>query len=127
MSRWSRFALGVAAGVALVVVLWVATGPPAPDAALRVLVAKKILTMEPDRPVATAVAIASGRILALGSLDEVRAALGDRSFDVDTRFRDHILMPGFVDPHIHPTLAATILPMEIVSAMEWATPRGRKP
>ncbi len=125
MSRWSRFALGVAAGVMLVVVLWVATGPPAPDAALRVLVAKKILTMEPDRPVATAVAIASGRILALGSLDEVRAALGDRSFDVDTRFRDHILMPGFVDPHIHPTLAATILPMEIVSAMEWATPRGR--
>ncbi len=125
MSRWSRFALGVAAGVTLVVVLWVATGPPAPDAALRVLVAKKILTMEPDRPVATAVAIASGRILALGSLDEVRAALGDRSFDVDTRFRDHILMPGFVDPHIHPTLAATILPMEIVSAMEWATPRGR--
>ncbi len=125
MSRWSRFALGVAAGVTLVVVLWVATGPPAPDAALRVLVAKKILTMEPDRPVATAVAIASGRILALGSLDEVRAALGDRSFDVDTRFRDHILMPGFVDPHIHPTLAATILPMEIVSAMTWATPRGR--
>ncbi|MEE8475056.1 MAG: amidohydrolase [Myxococcota bacterium] len=125
MSRWSRFALGVAAGVTLVVVLWVATGPPAPDAALRVLVAKKILTMEPDQPVATAVAIASGRILALGSLDEVRAALGDRSFDVDTRFRDHILMPGFVDPHIHPTLAATILPMEIVSAMTWATPRGR--
>ena len=125
MSKWSRFALGVAASVTLVVVLWVATGPPAPDAALRVLVAKKILTMEPDRPVATAVAIASGRILALGSLDEVRAALGDRSFDVDTRFRDHILMPGFVDPHIHPTLAATILPMEIVSAMEWATPRGR--
>ena len=39
--------------------------------------------------------------------------------------RSHVLVPGFIDPHIHPTLAATILPIEIVSAMEWTTPRGR--
>ncbi len=47
--------------------------------------------MEPDRPVASAVAIASGRIVALGSLDEVRAALGDRPFELDTSFRDRVL------------------------------------
>jgi len=125
MGRWSRLALGVAAGAAFLIAVWFATGPRAPDDALRVLLARKILTMDPDRPEATAVAIASGRIVALGSLDDVRAALADRPFELDTSFRDHVLMPGFIDPHIHPTLAATILPIEIVSAMVWTTPRGR--
>jgi predicted amidohydrolase YtcJ len=88
-------------------------------------VARKILTMEPDRPEATAVAVVSGRIVALGSLDEVRATLGARPFELDGSFRDHVLVPGFIDPHLHPTLAATMLSTEIVSAMEWTTPRGR--
>jgi predicted amidohydrolase YtcJ len=125
MGTWSRLALGVAAGAAFLIALWFATGPPAPDDTLRVLVARKILTMEPDRPEATAVAIASGRIVAVGSLEDVRTALADRPFELDTSFRDSVLVPGFIDPHIHPTLAATILPIEIVSAMEWITPRGR--
>ena len=125
MGRWSRLALGFAAGALLLGALWLATGPPAPSDALRVVTARRILTMEPDRPLATTVAFASGRIVAVGSLDEVRAALGDRPFESDDSFRDHVLVPGFIDPHVHPTLAATILPIEIVSAMEWTTPRGR--
>jgi len=125
MGRWSRIALGIATGAILFVAVWIATGPPAPDDSLRVFVARKILTMEAARPEATAVAVASGRIVALGSLEEVRTELGDRAFELDDTFRDHVLLPGFIDPHIHPTLSATILPIEIVSAMEWATPRGR--
>ncbi len=129
MGRGSRLALGgaaiVAGSVALAAILWLATGPPAPDESLRILVARRILTMESDRPEATAVAIASGRIVAVGSLEEVRAGLDGRPAELDTRYSDHVLLPGFVDPHVHPTLAATILPIEIVSAMEWTTPRGR--
>ncbi len=125
MGRWRRLALGAAVAVALLVGWWLATGPPAPDDTLRVLTARKILTIESDRPEATAVAIAAGRIVAVGSLDEVREALGDRPFELDDSFRGHVLVPGFIDPHIHPVLAATILPIEIVSAMEWTTPRGR--
>jgi predicted amidohydrolase YtcJ len=119
------FVVTAAVLLALGVGVWVATGPPGPDDALRVLVARKVLTMEEDRPEAEAVAVASGRIVAVGSLADVRAALADRPFEIDLSFRDHVLVPGFVDPHVHPTLAATILPMEIVSAMEWTTPRGR--
>jgi predicted amidohydrolase YtcJ len=125
VSAWARFFLAVAAGGVGLVVLWLATGPPAPDDHLRVFVARRVLTMEPERPEAAAIAVASGRIVALGSLSEVRSTLGDRPYELDTSFRDHVLLPGFVDPHIHPTLAATILPIEIVSAMEWTTPAGR--
>jgi len=54
----------------------------------------------------------------------VRAALAPRGPRVDRRFEGKFLLPGFIDPHVHPTLAATILPLEIVSAMAWETPRG---
>lgn len=129
MGRWSRIALravvGLIVATALLVGVWLVTGPPGPEPGVRVFVARKILTLEADRAEATAVAVESGWILAVGSLDEVRDALGNRPFALDDSFRDHVLVPGFIDPHIHPVLAATILPIEIVSAMEWATPRGR--
>ncbi|MFQ5415904.1 MAG: amidohydrolase [Myxococcota bacterium] len=116
-----RVAFFLAAACA-VGVMWVVL--PDFDRSIRVYVAKKIRTLEDATPLAAAVAVQSGRILAVGSLEDVRAQLADRPFEIDRRFADLVLLPGFVDPHIHPTLAATILPIEIVSAVEWKTPRG---
>lgn len=102
--------------------LWAATGEDVgPD---RILIARDILTMDPDRPRAKAVAIERGRIVAVGTVDEVRSVVGDE-LPIDEMFADEILLPGFIDPHVHPTLAATILNLEIVAAMPWATPTGR--
>ncbi|MCP5040085.1 MAG: amidohydrolase [bacterium] len=126
MGRWVIGALAVVACVvAGFAAVWHATGPPDPDDALRVFTARKILTLDPKHSEASAVAVASGRIVEVGSLDEVRDALGDRAFTIDRSFEQLVLVPGFIDPHIHPTLAATILPIDIVSAMEWTTPLGR--
>jgi predicted amidohydrolase YtcJ len=111
-------------GAAAVAGLWT-LAPGGETASLRVWTARKIITMEPEPPTATAVAVEDGRIVAVGSLGEVRAALGDRAFEVDDRLAEKVLLPGFIDPHLHPSLAATILPLEIVSAMEWTTPSGR--
>ena len=36
------------------------------------------------------------------------------------------LMPGFVEPHIHPSLAATMLPNEIIAPYDWVLPNGVK-
>lgn len=100
---------------------------PGPDPTPRLFTAARILTMEADQPEATAVAVRDGRITAVGSLEEVRAALGDAAADyaLDERFAGKFVLPGFIDPHLHPSLGATILPMEIVSAMAWTTPAGR--
>jgi hypothetical protein len=46
--------------------------------AATIFVARKIITMERDNPTATAVAVAGDKILVAGSLDEVKATLGDR-------------------------------------------------
>lgn len=110
---------------ALLLALCLAAAFRRPAAVDRILVAKTILTVDPDRPVATAVAIEDGRISAVGTLEEVEAATEGRSLEIDRTFAQKILVPGFVDPHVHPTLAATILSLDIVSAMEWTTPDGR--
>lgn len=32
------------------------------------------------------------------------------------------MMPGFIEPHVHPSLAATILPNEIIAPYDWVLP-----
>jgi predicted amidohydrolase YtcJ len=60
--------------------------------------AKKIITMNRSYPFATHVAVRDGRILAVGTLDEV-SGWGDAT--VDNTFADKTLMPGFVEGHAH--------------------------
>jgi hypothetical protein len=84
--------------------------------------ARKILSMEPARPEATAVAVEGERIAALGTLDEVKAAVAGRAFRVDERFAERVLVPGFIDNHLHPALAAVLLPGEFIAPEEWRLP-----
>lgn len=60
--------------------------------------ARKIITMNPDRPVAACVAVRDGRVLGAGTQDELAAWGAHR---VDTRFAHKVLMPGFVEGHCH--------------------------
>ncbi len=60
--------------------------------------ARKIITMNPRQPVVTHVAVRDGFILGAGSLAEL-APWGD--YDLDLRFKDHVLMPGLVEGHCH--------------------------
>jgi len=95
--------------------------------------AKKILTMDRSNPSATAVAVAGKRIIAAGSLDEVKAALsdrkvkaalGDREFVVDETFASKVVMPGFIDQHLHPILGSLTLAIEVIAPEKWVLPRG---
>ncbi|MCP4768271.1 MAG: amidohydrolase [Gammaproteobacteria bacterium] len=60
--------------------------------------ARKILTMSPSQPTATHVAVRNGRILGAGSQQELK---GWGDYSLDDRFRDKIIMPGFVEGHSH--------------------------
>ncbi len=63
-----------------------------------VFVARRIETMHPANPEATAVAVRDGRVLAVGTLEEC-ASWGDHR--VDRSFDDKVLIPGFVEAHGH--------------------------
>ena len=60
--------------------------------------ARKIITMNASRPNATHVAVREGRILGVGSLDELK---GWGPHQLDDRFADKVLMPGLVEAHAH--------------------------
>jgi predicted amidohydrolase YtcJ len=69
-----------------------------------ILRARSIVTMDPAKPRAEAVAIGAGRILAVGGWDEVRELEGP-----STRLEDPgdvCLLPGLIEPHTHPDLCA---------------------
>ena len=97
---------------------------PGADAPARIYVAARILTLEPDCPVATAIAVEGARILAVGELDGVKAALEGRPFEVDMTLADKVVVPGLIEQHLHPILSALALTAEVIANDEWDLPRG---
>jgi predicted amidohydrolase YtcJ len=94
---------------------------------VRVLVARRFHTMEPAFPTAEAVAVRGDRILAVGSLGDVRASLGPVPYEIDETLRDHVVLPGLIDQHLHPLLGAAALSMEVISTEEWVLPERTCP
>src|SRR4051812_25974015 len=73
---------------------------PAPDGAADVvLVGGTVVTMDPLRPRAEAVALRDGRVEAVGSAAEVRRLVGPSTRVVD--LEGHAVTPGLVDAHCH--------------------------
>ncbi len=95
------------------------------NAEITVFEAKRIITMEPANPAAKFVAVQNGRILGVTKdFDDLSVWLNDKEYSVDDRFDGKILMPGFVDPHLHPMMAAVLLPMVFITPEDWDLPRG---
>ena len=91
---------------------------------LRVFTAKSIITMNASLPRATAVAVRDGQIIEVGSLESMQPWLDAHPHRLDDRFSDAIMVPGLIDPHLHPTMAAVLLPMVFITAMQWRFPWG---
>ena len=89
--------------------------------------AKNIITMDPGQPRARAVAVKDGRIVAVGSVEELAQHEALKSFQIDDRFSAHVLLPGFIDPHVHPTLPAILTQFPFLAPDDWTLPSGEFP
>ena len=94
---------------------------------LVIYTAKKIITMEPALPEATAVAVANGRIVAVGSLESLGSWTEQKDARIDRRFDGKIIMPGFIDPHVHPSLPAVLTQFPFIAPDDWSLPTGEFP
>lgn len=94
-------------------------------AELVVFTARRIITMEPGLPTATAVAVHGDRIVAVGDLDSLEPWLRAFPHRIDDRFAGHVILPGFVEPHAHPFLGAVLLTFEVAAAEEVVAPQIR--
>jgi predicted amidohydrolase YtcJ len=86
--------------------------------------AKEIVTLDPDKPSTKAVAVLGSRILATGTLDEVKKALGRQPYTLDDSFANQVVVPGFIAQHDHPLLAALTMTSEIIAIEDWVLPQG---
>lgn len=97
------------------------------SAPTKIFPARKIITMFPEQPLAGAVAVKDGRVLAVGEAGEVIRWVKNSPFTpfaVDPVFQDKVLMPGLVDPHTHLDLQAIIYGGHFVSQIPWPRPEG---
>ncbi|MAG31246.1 MAG: hydrolase [Deltaproteobacteria bacterium] len=93
-----------------------------------VFVARKIVTMEPAMPEAKVVAVREGLVLGVGTrIEDLAPWLATGPVEIDRRFEEHVLMPGLIDPHLHPMMAAVLLPTHFITPEDWTLPRGEFP
>ena len=92
-----------------------------------VYTARKIITMEPALPEASAVMVEGDRIVAVGTLDSLAGLIELRDARIDQRLADKILMPGFIDPHVHPALPAVLTQFPFLAPDDWSLPTGEFP
>jgi predicted amidohydrolase YtcJ len=88
--------------------------------------AKEIITMNPSKPKAEAVAVVNGKILAVGTLSELVNLIGDQPTRLDKTFNDKVIVPGFIAQHDHPVLAALTMASEVLSIEDWSLPGSTK-
>ncbi len=92
---------------------------------LTIFTARQIHTMDESLPHATAIGVIGDRIVAVGDLASMAPWREGRETVVDNRLADKVLMPGFIDNHLHPYLGAILTPMEIIAPEAWRMEGGR--
>jgi len=94
---------------------------------ITVFPAKSIITMNASMPRAEAVAVRDGKILETGTFESLQPWLGKHDHKIDEQFQNSFIVPGLIDPHLHPSMAAVLLPTYFITAMEWKMPWGTTP
>ena len=96
-------------------------------AELVVYTADLIRTMEPALPTATAVAVEDGMIVAVGDEGSLQPLIDARNGRIDRQFSEDIVLPGFIDPHVHPALPAVLTQFPFLAPDDWSLPTGEFP
>jgi predicted amidohydrolase YtcJ len=78
---------------------WGQAAPPSTHEADTLVVNAKIYTVNPRQPWAEALALADGKILAVGRAADVERFRGKHTQVIDAK--GHLVLPGFADCHVH--------------------------
>ena len=103
-----------------------AAPPPAAPSAKKITIytAKTIVTLDPGTPTAEAVAVMDGKILGVGTLDEVKGWVTDEEVEIDQRFKDAVIVPGLIEAHMHPQITGVLWQGVYVGRFDRTAPDG---
>jgi predicted amidohydrolase YtcJ len=103
---------------ALALILAACNVVPKVEPATLVLTNGKIVTVDPQRPEAEALAVTGDRIVAVGSAREIRSYIGPRTEVVDLGGR--LAVPGFIEGHGHFVgLGQARMILDLTQARSW--------
>ncbi|MGH8166114.1 MAG: amidohydrolase, partial [Woeseiaceae bacterium] len=106
-------------GLLLLAALWLLVGcqdgrqaaaMPSPDSVF----VGNFITLDIEQPDSTAIAVTDGRIVAMGTTEEVLALAGEQTRRIDI---PGVAMPGWVDAHVHISGLGSVLDQLNVEAM----------
>lgn len=84
----------------------------------QIYVASEILTLNSSNQVVEAVAVKNSKIIDAGSVKKLRASFPSATLVLD--YQDDVIVPGFIEHHIHPFLAAVTMNSEIIAIDDWS-------
>ncbi len=80
--------------------------------------------MDPGWPSATAIAVRDGKILSVGSMEDLSPWLKNSPYEIIDTFNDKIILPGFIEPHSHPIMGGLMLSLPLLSYFDQPNPYG---
>jgi predicted amidohydrolase YtcJ len=98
--------------------------PAAPAQKITIYTAKTIITLDPGTPTAEAVAVMDGKILGVGTLDEVKGWVTNQEVEIDRRFEDAVIIPGLIEAHMHPQITGVLWLGAYVDRFDRTAPDG---
>ena len=90
------------------------------SAAVKIFIAKDIVTLNKNNDSVEAIATKGSKIINVGSKEELTLIYPDATLISD--YKNAIIVPGFIEHHIHPFLAAVTMNSEILAIEDWQLP-----
>ena len=85
----------------------------------------QILTMEGDKPTYVKAVVTKGdKIVFVGDKKEAFKKISGKTEGID--LGSNTMLPGLIEPHVHPSIAAILLSGDIVAPHDWDVPAGLK-
>ena len=89
----------------------------------RIIIPKTLITLDAANANSDAVMIRGSKIFAVGQQEVLIKNFPDA--EIDYSFADDVIVPGFIEHHIHPLLAAITMSSEIVAIDDWVLPNKK--
>ena len=89
----------------------------------RILIAKELVTLDDVYQDANAVYIKGNKFHSVGSKEDLIKKFPN--IRVDHSYKDSVIVPGFIEHHVHPLLAAITMNSEIVAIDDWSVPHKK--
>lgn len=99
--------------------------PASPSKGVSIFIAKEVITMSSKLETATAIAVKDGVIIDVGDKNTlIKQFSEEENLNIDESFKDKVITPGFIDPHLHFWLFALVSNTHFITPADWQLPWG---